>query len=61
MRDLLAGAGIALVVEGLLWALAPGLAIRMLEVASVTPEGLLRGVAWFAVAIGFVLVWSVRG
>ncbi len=35
MTDLLVGVGLVLVIEGLLWALAPHLARQMLETASV--------------------------
>ena len=38
MNDLVVGFGLVLVIEGLLWALAPHLAIRFLEGASATPE-----------------------
>jgi uncharacterized protein YjeT (DUF2065 family) len=61
MLDLVAGLGIALVLEGLLWALAPDTARRMvLELSGLDPER-LRPVAWGAVAAGCFLVWLVRG
>jgi uncharacterized protein YjeT (DUF2065 family) len=50
-----------LVIEGLLWALAPHLAIRFLEGASATPESTLRIAGWTAVGIGAGLVWLIRG
>ncbi len=50
MLDLVAGLGIALVLEGLLWALAPDTARRMLvDLANLEPER-LRPLAWGAVA-----------
>ena len=42
MNDLIVGFGLVLVIEGLLWALAPHLAMRFLEGASATPESTLR-------------------
>ena len=38
MNDLIVGFGLVLVIEGLLWALAPHLAMRFLEGASATPK-----------------------
>jgi hypothetical protein len=61
MSDLLAGLGIALVAEGLLWALAPDLALRTLAIAAATPRAQLRAAAWGAVAAGVAIVWLVRG
>lgn len=61
MNDLLAGLGIALVLEGLLWALFPDLARRMVSEMSSLPDTQLRGAAWLFVVAGCVLVWLVRG
>ncbi len=61
MTDLIAGLGIALVLEGLLWALAPGLAQRMIADLSRLAEGQLRAVAWGVVGAGCLLVWLTRG
>jgi uncharacterized protein len=61
MSDLVAGLGIALVLEGLLWALAPGMARRMISEMSSIAESQLRAVAWIVVAAGCVLVWLTRG
>lgn len=61
MGDLLVGLGIALVAEGLLWALAPDLARKGLEVIAAAPPAQVRSIAWVVVAIGLVLVWMVRG
>ena len=52
MSDLIVGVGLVLVIEGLLWALAPQLATRLLAAAAATPE---RPCAWpvgSAVAVG---------
>jgi uncharacterized protein len=61
MNDLLAGLGIAMVLEGLLWALAPDSARRMIAELSSMADNQLRPVAWIIVAAGCVLVWLARG
>jgi len=61
MYDLIVGIGLVLVIEGLLWALFPHLAMRMLEAAATTPPNSLRVAGWCTVAAGLVLVWLIRG
>jgi hypothetical protein len=61
MRDLAVALGLVLVIEGLLWALAPHLGRRLLEAASETPDGQLRMAGWVAVALGAACVWLIRG
>lgn len=61
MSDLLAAAGLVLVIEGLLWAAAPQLALRLAVSAAQTPEATLRLVGTAAVAAGVLVVWLVRG
>jgi uncharacterized protein YjeT (DUF2065 family) len=61
MSDLLAAAGLVLVIEGLLWAAAPQLALRLALSAAQTPEGTLRLTGAAAVAAGVLVVWLVRG
>lgn len=61
MTDLATGLALVLVLEGLLWALAPGLGRRMLEELVATPEPVIRTIAWSMVAAGCVIVWLVRG
>ena len=61
MTDLVAGLGIALVLEGLLWALAPDMARRMIGEMSSMAKGQLSRVAWGVVALGCFLVWLSRG
>lgn len=61
MSDLAVGLGLVLVLEGLLWALAPDFARRMLQAALSAPERELSIAGWIAVATGLVLVWVVRG
>jgi uncharacterized protein YjeT (DUF2065 family) len=61
MSDLAAAVGLVLVIEGLVWALAPGLAGRLLAAARETPEPRLRVAGATAVAFGVLVVWLVRG
>lgn len=61
MSDLGVGLGLVLVVEGLIWALAPALGQRMLEAAAATPHQSLRIAGTAAVAAGVLVVWLVRG
>lgn len=60
MNDLLAGLGIAIVLEGLLWAVAPGLGRRIVRDLASLPAGQLAAFAWVMVATGLVLVWIAR-
>ncbi len=61
MIDLVAGLGIAIVLEGLLWALAPDFARRMVREMGELPAGQLQAAAWGMVGFGLVLVWLTRG
>jgi uncharacterized protein len=61
MSDLAVGIGLVLVIEGLLWALAPGFGRRMLDAAAQMPESNLRTAGAAAVAAGVLIVWLVRG
>jgi uncharacterized protein len=61
MKDLIVGGGLVLVIEGLLWTAAPGLARRLLEAAAATPEGTLRMAGAITAASGLALIWVVRG
>jgi uncharacterized protein YjeT (DUF2065 family) len=61
MNDLLAGLGVALVIEGLFWALAPDAARRMLAQLAGVANSRLQPAALVAVAAGVGLVWLARG
>lgn len=61
MDDLAVAIGLVLVIEGLLWALAPRIGRRLLEATSETPESSLRLAGTLAVAVGVLIVWLVRG
>jgi uncharacterized protein len=61
MSDLAVALGLVLVIEGLLWALAPQVGRYLLETAAATPEPQLKRAGWIAVAVGALVVWLVRG
>lgn len=61
MSDLVVGLGLVLVVEGVLWAAFPGLAMRILSAASSQPEQALRIAGTATAAAGVLMVWFVRG
>jgi uncharacterized protein len=61
MKDLLVGAGLVLVIEGLLWAAAPQLGVRLLAAAAQLPESVLRTAGAAAMAAGVIVVWLARG
>lgn len=60
MADLLTALGLVLVLEGLLYAVAPDAARRMAEMASRSPADTLRVVGLVAVGLGTLVVWIVR-
>jgi uncharacterized protein YjeT (DUF2065 family) len=61
MTDLAVGLGLVLVIEGLLWALAPSAGVRLLAAAAATPQQALRMSGLAAIALGVGIVWLVRG
>lgn len=61
MTDIAAAFGLVLVIEGLLWALAPDTARRTLEMVASMPPDQVKLLGTAAVAAGVVIVWLVRG
>ena len=61
MNDLIVAVGLVMVIEGLLWAAAPQLALKLLAAAAHMPEHTLRAAGAAAVAAGFAIVWLMRG
>jgi uncharacterized protein YjeT (DUF2065 family) len=59
MRDLAVGVGIALALEGALWAASPGMMRRMARSLDETSDNALRMGALFALALGVGIVWLV--
>lgn len=61
MNDLVVAVGLVLVLEGLIWALAPDQGRRMAAMVSSMPDATLRRAGWTAIALGAVIVWVIRG
>lgn len=61
MSDFLVGIAFFLIIEGLVYALAPSVLKRMAEYLPQIPENQLRLSGLFAVALGVLMVWLVRG
>ncbi|GAD54100.1 MAG: hypothetical protein ACJASC_001150 [Limimaricola cinnabarinus] len=60
MTPILLGLGLVLVVEGLAWALAPSLLLKMLEtLRGMTPEQ-RRVAGLVTLALGIALLWMAR-
>ena len=53
--------GLVLIVEGLVYALAPSLVEQLLEALRAMPEDMRRNMGLGAVALGVVLVWLAKG
>jgi hypothetical protein len=61
MDDFAVALGLVLVIEGLLWALAPGVGRKLLQATGDAPESALRLAGASAVAAGVFIVWMIRG
>ena len=61
MSDFLVGIAFFLIIEGLVYALAPSVLKRMAEYLPQIPENQLRLSGLFAVTLGVLMVWLVRG
>ena len=57
MSELVTAIGLVLVIEGLLYAVAPGRLKTMAEFASRMPDDMLRNAGIVAVALGVAVVW----
>lgn len=61
MIELLSALGLAIALEGALYAAFPGAMRRALQSVSLQPDQALRIGGLVALAIGVVIVWLVRG
>jgi uncharacterized protein len=61
MKDFVVALGLVLVIEGLIWAMFPGYALKMLQTAAQIPPSSLRTVGAVVMAAGVLVVWLVRG
>ncbi|APO68173.1 MULTISPECIES: DUF2065 domain-containing protein [Rhizobium] len=60
MQDFLTGIAFFLIIEGLVYALAPRFLVEMARLLPTVPERQLRIFGLGAVVLGVVLVWFVR-
>ncbi|PKA43071.1 DUF2065 domain-containing protein [Rhizobium sullae] len=60
MQDFLTGIAFFLIIEGLVYALAPRFLVEMARLLPMVPERQLRIFGLGAVVLGVVLVWLVR-
>lgn len=61
MQDLLVAIGLAITLEGALYALFPGFMKRMMAQVMSQPEQQTRMAGLFAACLGVGLVWLIRG
>ncbi len=61
MADLVTALGLALAIEGVLYALFPDGMKRMMAIVLDQPSQQMRAVGLGAAAIGVIIVWLVRG
>lgn len=61
MADFLTAIGLVLVIEGVLYALFPGVVRRMLALLMTQPPVAVRAAGLAGAALGVVIVWLVRG
>ena len=61
MSDFLTGIAFFLIIEGLVYALAPSVLKRMARMLPQIPESQLRTSGLVAVALGVAMVWLIRG
>ncbi|WP_425072648.1 DUF2065 domain-containing protein [Sagittula sp. S175] len=60
LRDILAGIGMVLVIEGLVYALAPSLVERLLEALKEMPLEMRRNLGLLTLVTGVVILWMAR-
>ncbi|MDP2621076.1 MAG: DUF2065 domain-containing protein [Hyphomicrobiales bacterium] len=60
MNDFIAAVGLVLVIEGLLYAVFPGVVRRMMEIAREMPDSNLRAGGLIALIVGVLIVWLAR-
>lgn len=61
MSDILTGLAFFLIIEGLVYALAPRFIVEMARLLPSIPEQQLRLAGLSAVGVGVGLVWLIRG
>lgn len=61
MSDILTGLAFLLIIEGLVYALAPRFLVEMARLLTSIPEQQLRVAGLSVMAMGVALVWLIRG
>ncbi len=61
LQDILIGLAFYLIIEGLVYALAPSFLVAMAKLLPTISEGALRATGLIAVMLGVGLVWLIRG
>jgi len=61
VEDLIVGVGLALVIEGVLYAAAPDAMRRAVAAVLSQPASVVRGAGLALAALGVAVVWLVRG
>jgi uncharacterized protein YjeT (DUF2065 family) len=61
IQDILTGIALVLVIEGLVYALAPSLVERLLEALREMPLEARRTLGMLTLVTGIILLWMVRG
>ena len=61
MADFLTGIAFFLIIEGLVYALAPSFLVAMARILPQVPEAQLRASGLVAMVAGVALVWLIRG
>lgn len=59
--DILTGIGLVLVIEGLVYALAPSLVERLLEALRALPEEARRNLGLLTLVSGLAILWIAHG
>ena len=60
MKDFLVALGLVLVIEGLLFTIAPGFAKNAMKQAAETPSDRMRIVGIVSAAFGVVMIWFLK-
>ena len=60
MQDLLTAIGLVLMIEGLVYALAPSLVEQLLEALRALPETQRRNLGLLALVLGVLMVWIAK-
>lgn len=59
-HDFLAGVGILLMLEGLLFAASPNWMRKAMQSALASPDNILRAIGLVSAVVGLILIWLVR-